>query len=107
MEETTIRPGYTIPTETDGTPADYSAIEAAVNAHNQNAQPGESYWGIRLCGAEYEVYEYGEVPQPPTAEELAAQEKARKEAEEKAQLPTAEERIAALEAAMLDLLAAQ
>ena len=28
MEETTIRPGYTMPTETDGTPADYSAIEA-------------------------------------------------------------------------------
>lgn len=42
-----------------------------------------------------------------TAAELAAQEKARKEAEEKAQLPTAEERLAALEAAMLDLLAAQ
>lgn len=42
-----------------------------------------------------------------TAEELAAQEKARKEAEEKAQLPTAEERLAALEAAMLDLLAAE
>lgn len=61
MEETAIRPGYTVPTETDGTPADYSAIEAAVNAHNQNAQPGEAYWGIRLCGAEYEVYEYGEV----------------------------------------------
>lgn len=42
-----------------------------------------------------------------TAEELAAQEKARKEAEEKAQLPTTEERLAALEAAMLKLLAAQ
>lgn len=42
-----------------------------------------------------------------TAEKLAAQEKARKEAEQKAQLPTAEERLAALEAAMLDLLAAQ
>lgn len=42
-----------------------------------------------------------------TADELAAQEKARKEAEEKAQLPTTEERLAALEAAMLDLLAAQ
>lgn len=42
-----------------------------------------------------------------TAEELAAQEKARKEAEEKAQLPTAEERLAALEAAMIDLLAAR
>ena len=55
MEEATIRPGYTIPTETDGTLSDYSAIEAAVNAHNQNAQPGEAYWGIRLCGAEYEV----------------------------------------------------
>lgn len=83
MEEATIRPGYTVPTETDGTPADYSAIEAAVNAHNQNAQPGEAYWGIRLCGAEYEVYEYGEVPQPPTAEELAAQEKAHREAQQR------------------------
>lgn len=38
-----------------------------------------------------------------TAEELAA----RKEAEQAAQLPTMEERLAALEAAMLDLLAAQ
>ena len=38
-----------------------------------------------------------------TAEELAA----RKEAEPAAQLPTTEERLAALEAAMLDLLAAQ
>nr|DAG39283.1 MAG TPA: protein of unknown function DUF4376 [Caudoviricetes sp.] len=79
MEETTICPGYKMPTETDGTPADYSAIEAAVNAHNQNAQPGEAYWGIRLCGAEYEVYEYGEVPQPPTAEELLEQLKHYKE----------------------------
>ncbi len=42
-----------------------------------------------------------------TAKELAEQEKARKEAEEKAQLPTAKERLAALEAAMLELLAAQ
>ena len=80
MEEAMIRPGYTVPTETDGTPADYSAIEAAVSAHNQSAQPGEAYWGIRLCGAEYEVYEYGEVPQPPTAEELAAQEAAQQKA---------------------------
>ena len=38
-----------------------------------------------------------------TAEELAA----RKTAEQAAQLPTTEERLAALEAAMLDLLAAQ
>lgn len=83
MEETAIRPGYTMPTETDGTPADYSAIEAAVNAHNKNAQPRESYWGIQLCESKYKVYEYGEVPQPPTAEELDAQEKAHREAQQR------------------------
>lgn len=103
MEETAIRPGYTIPTETDGTPADYSAIEAAVNAHNQNAQPGEAYWGIRICGAEYEVYEYGEVPQPPTAEELAAQEKAHREAQQRQEvLDKLPETLAALQAAQAD-----
>ncbi len=103
MEETAIRPGYTIPTETDGTPADYSAIEAAVNAHNQNAQPGEAYWGIRLCGAEYEVYEYGEVPQPPTAEELAAQEKAHREAQQRQEvLDKLPETLEALQAAQAD-----
>ena len=103
MEETAIRPGYTIPTETDGTPADYSAIEAAVNSHNQNAQPGEAYWGIRLCGAEYEVYEYGEVPQPPTAEELAAQEKAHREAQQRQEvLDKLPETLEALQAAQAD-----
>lgn len=103
MEEATIRPGYTVPTETDGTPADYSAIEAAVNAHNQNAQPGEAYWGIRLCGAEYEVYEYGEVPQPPTAEELDAQEKAHREAQQRQEvLDKLPETLAALQAAQAD-----
>ena len=103
MEETAIRPGYTIPTETDGTPADYSAIEAAVNAHNQNTQPGEAYWGIRLCGAEYEVYEYGEVPQPPTAEELAAQEKAHREAQQRQEvLDKLPETLEALQAAQAD-----
>lgn len=42
-----------------------------------------------------------------TSEELAAQEETRKQAEQAAQLPTTEERIAALEAAMLDLLAGE
>ena len=42
-----------------------------------------------------------------TVEELAAKEEERKKAEQAAQLPTTEERLAALEAAMLDLLAAQ
>lgn len=40
MEETAIRPGYTIPTRDRRHPGSYSAIEAAVNAHNQNTQPG-------------------------------------------------------------------
>ena len=42
-----------------------------------------------------------------TAEELAAQAEAREKAEQQAKLPTTAERLAALEAAMLDLLAAQ
>lgn len=40
-----------------------------------------------------------------TAEELVAQEKALKKAEEKAQLPTTEERLAALEAGLIELAA--
>lgn len=42
-----------------------------------------------------------------TTEELAAQAEAREKAEQQAKLPTTAERLAALEAAMLDLLAAQ
>ena len=42
-----------------------------------------------------------------TAEELAAQAEAREKTEQQAKLPSTAERIAALEAAMLDLLAAQ
>lgn len=41
------------------------------------------------------------------AEQAAAQEDAKKQAEQAAQLPTTEERLAALEAAMLDLLAGE
>lgn len=42
-----------------------------------------------------------------TTEELAAQAKAREKAQQQDKLPTTAERLAALEAAMLDLLAAQ
>ena len=42
-----------------------------------------------------------------TTEELAAQAEALKKADQQAKLPTTAERLAALEAAMLDLLAAQ
>lgn len=59
---------------------------------------GKEAWDEEVTVQRYILY---------TPEELAEQKKARKEAEEKAQLPTAEERLAALEAAMLDLLAAQ
>mgnify|MGYP000175719835 FL=1 len=79
MEEITIQPGYEVSTETDGITADYNALEAAVNAHNQNAQPGDVYWGIQLCGSKYKIYKYGEVPQPPTQEELLEQLKLYKE----------------------------
>lgn len=80
MEETIIQPGYEISTEIDGVITDYSVLETAVNAHNQNAQPGEAYWGIRIADSKYSVYEYGEVPQPPTEEELADRLKYCKEA---------------------------
>ena len=63
---------------------------------------------LAACGgtddtADDPVTEPDQEPTGYTAEELAA----RKEAEQAAQLPTTEERLAALEAAMLDLLAAQ
>lgn len=45
--------------------------------------PGKLTGASGCAGAEYEVYEYGKVPQPPTAEELAAQEKAHREAQQR------------------------
>lgn len=101
----TITLGYTIakPVVTQEEYTAYAAMAQAVNDHNAACTDGDTRWMIEDSESCYTV---AAVP-PPTAEELAAQEQARKEAEEKAQLPTAEERLAALEAAMLDLLAAQ
>nr|DAJ67719.1 MAG TPA: hypothetical protein [Caudoviricetes sp.] len=101
----TITLGYTLakPVVTQEECTAYAAMAQAVNDHNSACTDGDTRWMIEDGEDGYTV---AAVP-PPTAEELAAQEKARKEAEEKAQLPTAEERLAALEAAMLDLLAAQ
>lgn len=97
--------GYTLakPVTTQEECTAYAAMAQAVNDHNTACKDGDTRWMVEDGESCYTV---AAVP-PPTAEELAAQEKARKEAEEKAQLPTAEERLAALEAAMLDLLAAQ
>lgn len=78
-----IRPGYSAPADA----ADYAAIEQAVDEHNAAAQPGERYWGISYENGKYTVYEAGEVPQPPTAEELAAQEAERKKQAEREALP--------------------
>lgn len=95
---------YETETLPDGTPAIYydadgrekgRDVRKVVDVPGVDPQPA---WDEEVPVQRYILY---------TAEELAEQEKARKEAEEKAQLPTAEERLAALEAAMLDLLAAQ
>ena len=101
MEEVSHYETETLP---DGTPAIYydsdgrekgRDVRKVVDVPGVDPQPA---WDEEVPVQRYILY---------TAEELAAQEKARKEAEEKAQLPTAEERLAALEAAMLDLLAAK
>lgn len=68
-EEKTILPGYSAAVEEDGGSGVYDEIAAAVEAHNNAAQPGEPYWGIAIANSTYTVYEYGEVPQPPTEDE--------------------------------------
>ena len=69
MDEKTIAPGYEVPVLDEEKNDNYTAVEAAVNEHNETAQPGEKYWGISLENEKYTVYEYGEVPTPPTEEE--------------------------------------
>ena len=69
MDEKTIAPGYEVPVLDEEKNDNYAAVEAAVNEYNQTAQPGEKYWGISLENEKYTVYEYGEVPTPPTEEE--------------------------------------
>lgn len=68
MDEIIIQPGYEVPIDESDA---YDKINAAVEDHNASAKPGEAYWGIRVADSKYSVYEYGEVPQPPTEEELA------------------------------------
>ena len=63
-----IKPGYTVEMD-ESDSAQYDAIASAVDSHNESAIPGEHYWGISLKNEKYTVYEYGEVPTPPTEEE--------------------------------------
>ena len=95
---------YETETLPDGTPAIY--YDADGREKGRDVRKVVDVPGVEAKDA-WDEEEQVQVYHVYTAEELAAQEKARKEAEEKAQLPTAEERIAALEAAMIDLLAAQ
>lgn len=68
-----IQPGYTAPVEEGSEFNTYDTISAAVEEHNQDAAPGETYWGIRIENSTYTVYEYGEVPTPPSeAEQMEA-----------------------------------
>lgn len=63
-----IKPGYTVEID-ESDSAQYDTIASVVNSHNESAAPGEHYWGISIENCSYTVYEYGEVPTPPTEEE--------------------------------------
>lgn len=69
--------------------ASYAAMAEAVNAHNAACAVGDTLWGIEDKVDCYEVAEGGTVPEPEPASTL----------------PTTEERLAALEAGLIELAA--
>lgn len=89
MEEIIL--GYTLakPVETQEQCTAYAAMAEAVNAHNAACAVGDTLWGIEDKADCYEVTEGGTVLEP----ELAST------------LPTTEERLAALEAGLIELAA--
>ena len=89
-----IRPGTKIqkPVITQAECDAYSAVVDAITAHNAAAAVGETLWSMDDQPEAYVVVEAGTQPDPADAPKPT---------------PTLEERIAALEAAMRDLLAAQ
>lgn len=78
----------------------YTAMADAVAAHNAACGVGNMLWRIEDKEHCYAIAEDG-IVQPPTAEELAAQEEARKKQEAKDKLP---ERVDALETANDDII---
>lgn len=79
MSETTISPGYSIskPVLTQEQCDAYSAMAAAVNAHNAACAVGDMTWTIEDKAGCYEVVEAGVLPEPEPAspslkEQLAA-----------------------------------
>ena len=89
MEEIFL--GYTIakPVETQEQCTAYAAMAEAVNAHNAACVVGDTMWGIEDKADRYEVAEGKTVPAPAPASTL----------------PTTEERLAALEAGLIELAA--
>lgn len=89
MEEITL--GYTLakPVTTQEQCTAYADMAEAVNAHNAACAVGDTLWGIEDKADCYEVAEGGTVPEPEPASAL----------------PTTEERLAALEAGLIELAA--
>lgn len=89
MEEITL--GYTIakPVVTQEECTAYAAMAQAVNEHNAACGVGDTLWVIEDKADCYEVAEGGTVPEPEPASTL----------------PTTEERLAALEAGLIELAA--
>lgn len=83
--------GYTLakPVSTQEQCAAYAAMADAVNAHNAACTVGDTLWVIEDKADCYEVAEGGTVPEPEPASTL----------------PTTEERLAALEAGLIELAA--
>jgi hypothetical protein len=83
--------GFTIakPVATQEECTAYAAMAEAVNAHNAACAVGDTLWGIEDKAECYEVAEGGTVPEP----------------EQASTLPTTEERLAALEAGLIELAA--
>lgn len=89
MEEISL--GYTLakPVETQKQCTAYAAMAEAVNAHNAACAVGDTLWGIEDKADCYELAEGETVPEPEPASTL----------------PTTEERLAALEAGIIELAA--
>ena len=83
--------GYTLakPVETQEQCTAYAAMAEAVNAHNADCGVGDTLWVIEDKANCYEVAEGETVPEP----------------EPESTLPTTEERLAALEAGLIELAA--
>ena len=90
-----IKIGYALvkPVETQAQCDAYTAMVEAVNAHNAVCAVGDTLWVIEDGTDSYTVAA-DVVVREPTAEELAAQEEARKKQEAKDKLP---ETVAALQ----------